>query len=341
MDAIKAGKKNAERVRRFLKAHKLMAKNYDVYRKGNFIYFPVSNVKGREISAIRGMGGVRASAGFKRLERSAYRELLLERLGRRRYDNATKSYDILGNIAVIDADSGALARRIAGAVMETNSSVETVIRKIGAVKGRYRRRRYGHVAGRRNYIATYRENGALMRFDVRKSFFSPRLSYERSRIAALAKEGEQVIVMFAGVGPFALVLAKAHPHSKIVAIELNRYAYNEMLSNIRLNKARNVIPVLGDVNRQAAMYRHFADRIIMPLPKDSHSFLGAALTAARKGCIVHYYAFEEAEGAYEKQISVLRSFFDSKKRKIRILNMRIVRPYSAHEVEIVLDFRIL
>ena len=42
---------------------------------------------------------------------------------------------------------------------------------------------------------------------------------------------------FAGVGPFAIEIAKSHPRASVLAIELNPSAYGYMLKNIRLNKA--------------------------------------------------------------------------------------------------------
>lgn len=269
----------------------------------------------------------------------SYRETLRGLLGEKRYAEATKSYDILGNIAIIDA-KGATAKKIAKAVMATNKNVETVLRKGGAISGRYRTRKYHYVAGKRNFIARYRENNSVFEFDVRKAYFSARLAYERRRIINQVRNGERVMVMFAGVGPFAIEIAKAKKKTKVVAIELNKYAYRYMLDNIRINKTPNVTPILGDVKKVAEKYYNFADRIIMPLPKDSYSFLGSALEVAKRGCVIHYYAFGESKKAFEQHSKKLIEFFQRHKRGARIVGKRVVRPYSATEVEIVLDAKI-
>lgn len=268
---------------------------------------------------------------------TTYRERLLEELGKKKYEELTKSFEVLGNIAVIDVE-GSLAKKVARIIMETHRNVETVLRKGGAVKGRYRLRRYVFVAGKRNYTAEYNENGASFAFDVRKVFFSPRLAYERKRIADLCRNGEHVVVMFAGIGPFAIEIAKRNKDSKIVAIELNREGYRHMLENIRRNKVTNVAPVLGDAGKTLPKYRNFADRIIMPLPMDSYNFLKNAFAMAGKRCMIHYYTFVEDGGEAERR--KLAGFAREQRRGFRIVSTRVVRPYSSKISEIVIDFEV-
>ena len=267
----------------------------------------------------------------------SYRGMLRQMLSREEYENATKSYDVFGNIAIIDS-SGNAAKKIAKAVMLANKNVETVLRKKGAVEGEYRIRAFGYVLGKKNYLVKYRENGAVFEFDLRKTFFSSRLAYERQRIVQQVGDKENVIVMFAGVGPFAIEIAKHHRNCKVIAIELNKNAYAYMLKNIKANKTVNVVPELGDVKKVARKYAGFADRIIMPLPKDTYRFLPEVLEVAGKRCIVHYYAFGKIEDAFSTHTAKLRNFFVDKKRSFRVLGKRVVRPYSAREIEIVLDF---
>lgn len=270
------------------------------------------------------------------LERASYRDELRRAFGSR-YEEITKSYDVLGNIAIVEG-TRADARKKARIIMGINRNVRTVVRKMGAVSGKYRTRKYEYVAGERGFEATYRENNCLFRFDIRKTFFSPRLAFERDRITRMSRDGENVIVMFAGMGPFAIELARKNKSSKIVAMELNRDSYKYMLGNIALNKAHNVMPELGDVKKLAKKHKGFADRIIMPLPMESRKYLDAVAFAAAKGCVVHYYAFGDIGNPYKRPEEMLKRFFAGKRRRPRIIGRRIVRPYSAMESEVVLDF---
>jgi tRNA (guanine37-N1)-methyltransferase len=272
-----------------------------------------------------------------RRETPSYRELLAAKIGEKRYKEISKGFDVLGNIAIIDADKS-VAGKVARIVMDTHKSVETVLRKGGPVSGRYRTRKYVFVLGKKNYTARYNENGASFVFDVRKVYFSPRLAYERKRITDLSKDGESVVVMFAGIGPFAIEIAKKNKKSKIIAIELNKMGYKYAIQNIRINKTDNVTPILGDAAKPPKKYKNFADRIIMPLPMDSYRFLESAFAMAGKRCIVHYYAFVDDEG--DEEIVKVKKFSIRHGRKFKLLGKRIVRPYSARTTEIVLDFEI-
>jgi len=269
---------------------------------------------------------------------SDYRELLRKGL-KDKYDSAVRGYDVLGSIAII-GEQGRKGRIIADAVMKVNKNVRTVVSKAGAVKGRYRKRDFEFVSGERNFIADYKENGCTFRFDIRKTFFSPRLSFERKRITELSKDNEHVIVMFAGVGPFAIEIAKRNRGSEIIAVELNRDSYKYMLDNIRINKTVNVRAVLGDAKGVVEGMADWADRIVMPLPMSADKFLESAITAARNGCIIHYYSFGNSADPFSESGRTARELAKSMGFAARVVGKRVVRPYSKDTSEIVLDIRI-
>jgi tRNA (guanine37-N1)-methyltransferase len=250
-----------------------------------------------------------------------------------------QSYDILGSIAIIEFE-GTGKRELAFAkhLLKLHKNVETVIAKAGAVKGKYRTRKFRHVAGKRNFIALYKENGCTFRFDVRKTFFSNRLSFERSRINSLVKDGENVMVMFAGVGPFAIEIAKYHKKANVVGIELNSYACRMFKENIKLNKLGNVTVEEGDVKKLSKKYKGFADRIIMPLPWESTKYIDDALVVAKKSAVVHLYAFGPNESAYNDITKKIREHAKQKGYNVKILFKRVVRTYSSREIEAVVDY---
>ncbi len=251
-------------------------------------------------------------------------------------------YDTMGSIAVCDMKGMARADKLHAAhvLLSRNKHLATVLEKAGAVTGRYRTRRFRYVAGARNYMARHRENGCVFVFDVRKAFFSPRLSYERGRVAALVKGGENVIVMFAGVGPFAIEIAKAHSDAHVVAIELNRSAYAYMTANIKLNRLNNLEPVLGDVRRVSRIYSGSATRVVMPLPASSLSFLDEALEVSGRRSVVHLYSFGQRDTAIDTLVEIVKRHAEARGYAARRLFGRVVTDYSASEVEVVLDYGI-
>ena len=249
----------------------------------------------------------------------------------------SKSYDIVGNIAVIDSNPK-YAKKLAAQVMKTNKNVETVLRKGGAISGEFRTRKHIYVAGKRNYVAEYKENGCTFKVDLRKCFFSTRLAFERQRITNLAKDGESVLVMFSGVGPFAIEIAKKNKRSRVIGVELNADAHEYALKNIALNKTPNVTAINADVKEFAKRNKAIADRIIMPLPMDASNFLDCVYKTAKDGCTVHYYAFGDTDTVSADECKRLEDYFSKLSSSIKVIGIRKVRPYSSHSIEIAIDF---
>ncbi len=337
MIALKVEAKNAQSAIAFLKKKSLLDRGFKIFRKGQLVYLPLSN-KNHSDKPEKGIAGLAKRLGgemteerFRKADRNPIPAVPAF------YEKASRGYDLLGNIAIIDAEPKA-AKKVAKAVMLNNKNVETVVRKAGAVSGKYRTRKYAHVIGRRNYTATYRENGCIFEFDIRKTFFSQRLSYERKRIADASRGKENVMVMFAGVGPFAIEIAKHNRLANVIGIELNRYAYGAMKRNIELNGTANAEAIYGDVRKEVKRYENWADRVVMPLPMSSNAFLEEAASAARNGCRVHYYTFGGKDTAFEDAKAQIREFFSKQGTRARFAFGREVRPYSAREIEIVIDF---
>lgn len=339
MLGIKVKRENAEAVRRLLGRNGRLDTTHTILRRNTFIYIPLGGKPDKKtVKKLRELGAEKVNRIFTpQRKRTGYKELL-KKLGKGQQDEMSRGYDLFGSIAVIDVSPG-LAKKAAAALLKTNKNVRTVLRKGSAVTGRYRTRRFYYVAGKKNYTADYKENGCRFRFDVRDVFFSTRLAFERKRITDLVRNGENVVVMFAGVGPYAIEIAKARRGCAVVAIELNRKAHKHMIENIRLNSVANVVPVLGDVKKVAKRYNSFADRIIMPLPKDASEFLGEVLVVAKDRCKVHYYTFCDAN-RIEEVTEKTGAFFKERGWTFRPIGKRIVRPYSSSEIEIVLDFLI-
>jgi tRNA (guanine37-N1)-methyltransferase len=339
---IKVGNIHAEMVKKALLKSGLLDRGSLAQNIDGFTYFPVLGIGSKNIkNLLKSYDAELVDITAKKADKFEYYVLLKEALG----INADKigiGYDKLGNIAVVEPRNTERKKVVALArcIIKANPGIETVLAKAGPVYGEYRKRRLSYVYGRRTFIATYKENGCMFRFDTRRTFFSTRLAYERKRISDSVKKKENIVVMFAGFGPFAIEIAKAHKDCSIVGIELNRYAYTQMVKNIDMNKTYNVTAVLGDVKEKAVKYKNFADRVIMPLPKDSTGFLDQALAVARDKCVVHFYSFVSIDGGKEKLMNLIRKHAKDNLYNVKFLLTRSVRPYSKEEEEIVLDYRI-
>jgi tRNA (guanine37-N1)-methyltransferase len=137
------------------------------------------------------------------------------------------SYDILGNTAITKFPEGTSKRdkkKFADKLLQEQKVIKTVLEKNAKIKGRLRKLSTEFVAGENTKEVLYRENNCVFRFNVDETYFSPRLSNERKEIASKIKKDEIVLVMFAGVAPYSVVIAKNSKAKKVFSNELNRQA---------------------------------------------------------------------------------------------------------------------
>ncbi|RLJ00350.1 MAG: class I SAM-dependent methyltransferase family protein, partial [Candidatus Aenigmatarchaeota archaeon] len=179
------------------------------------------------------------------------KDVLKDKLSEPELRAVRRGFDIVGDIAIIEVPDELSEKEdiVADAIKKVCKNVRTVLRKMGERKGKYRLREFKILSGD-GTETTHREYGYELRLDVTKVYFSPREAEERQRIAKMVKSNESVLVMFAGIGPYAIAIAKKQPNiKKVYAIEINPYAYRYMVENIRINKLSDkIVPILGDVS---------------------------------------------------------------------------------------------
>ncbi|MBI4399219.1 class I SAM-dependent methyltransferase family protein [Candidatus Micrarchaeota archaeon] len=331
---VKIPKKHAQETREKLISLDLI----DLFHKpkaiGNFVYFPV-------VTKPKNYKTTFAQLTKRDLKPNNLKEALKNSLNDKEIEHLTSSFDIIGDIAILEVADELKKKEetIAKAITEVNKSIKVVLAKEGKREGVFRLRKLRHIFGEKRTVTVHKENNCRFKLDVAKAYFSPRLVFERSRIAGLIKSGETVVVMFAGVGPFAIILAKNNPSSNVFAIELNPHAFRYMKDNVSLNKCTNVTPVFGDVKKLVPnKFINFADRVLMPLPKGAEAFLKEAFLAAKKNCIIHLYTFANERDPFSKAIEKIKKEAKRMKRKVKIINKRAVKPYAPYIVQIVIDF---
>lgn len=258
------------------------------------------------------------------------------------------SYEIVGDIAImrLPIASIELAQNIAPAIMDVHRNLRAVFLQVSPVVGDFRLRRLLHVAGENRTITVHKESGCLFAVDVEKCYFSPRLSYERLRIARLVKPCEVVVNMFAGVGCFSILIAKHEKSAKVFSIDVNPVANHFTHENLRLNRVyRQVFPVLGD-SREIVKNKlqRSADRVIMPLPEKALEYLLSAVSALKpSGGWIHYYDFEHAtklENPVDKTKVRVAERLAKLDTKFVIPLARVVRPTGPNWYQVVLDIHV-
>lgn len=230
-----------------------------------------------------------------------------------------KSFDVVGDIALMKLDDALLPYRVAigEALMKVTPNIRAVFLD-GGVKGEFRIRDLEKVAGTGTSEVIHRESGVRMMTDPSKVYFNPRLATERERVASLVGDGEVVVDMFAGVAPFGTVICRHARPFVVYSIDLNPECERFMRENARLNHIGNMECIIGDA-AEAVGRLPKADRIIMNLPQMADLFLDSALRALRPSGTIHLYKIMERADLDSFQDGVVKRMADEG------LGMRFVR----------------
>lgn len=206
----------------------------------------------------------------------------------------TSSFDTIGGIVIMRIPETLIDKKhvIGNTILNNIKSVRSVYMQTSPVAGDHRTRKLELIAGDDNPITFYKEYGCRFKVDVRQTYFSPRLSTERFRIAMLASENEVITNMFAGVGTFSIIICKYQNVKRIYNVDINRVAHELSIFNSKLNKMEEKIECLcGDakeiVNRDIVGRSH---RVLMPLPELARSFVVDAVNCLKEERgIIHYF----------------------------------------------------
>jgi tRNA (guanine37-N1)-methyltransferase len=317
--SVAVPKKKAEPIRRRLLAQGILRKDLHIQSDSRNVYLPVN----QRVD----VGYPVDTRDFVELEENITDYRVLVDVPEELRDRLPSSFDVVGSIAVVKMSEEALphARDIGKAIMATQKSVKTVCLDSGVVD-EHRTRSVKVIAGEKTTETAHREYGLVFRMDIAKVFFSPRLSTERETVADQVQPGEVVVDMFAGIGPFSLMIARSRSPKVVYAIDVNPDAVRYLEENIRLNKAGSVVPILGDARDEIAKLET-ADRIIMNLPHHAWDFLPDAVRALRPGGTVHYFEIME-EDDLERRLGDLKDVAVREGRVLKVLACRKVKSYS-------------
>lgn len=317
---IRVPKNEGERTRRGLIELGAVDKNLKIKREDDDVLIPL----------LRRVEGYEAGIGD-------FEEVILERspaeiLG------FSPAYEQIGDIAIIDRQQ-VQAERVAQVLLKQNR-IKTVLQAETSVTGEFRTRSVSILAGERRTETLYRENECRYLLDLSKVYFTPRLSTERARIAAQIRNGDTVVDMFAGVGPFCILIAKKSPGAHVIAIDKNPDAVRYLKENIKLNRVRNVDIREGDA-RDALKDVSGADHVIMNLPHSALEFLDAAFRILKNGGVIHFYAIAHENDLFDSILTRIEDIAGHSGLQIVPLDKRIVRPYAPYQFNICIDFRVI
>ena len=257
-----------------------------------------------------------------------------------------KGYDIIGKIAIVkfaDKTKANEKKKLAKILLKEHKSILTVLEKAGKVKGRLRTIKTKFLAGINTKETMHKENACRFKLNVDDCYFSPRLSNERLEVARQIKKKDMVLVMFAGVAPYSIVIAKLAKPKKVISIELGKKCCEYGKQNIVLNKLTNTnIEIMqGDVKRiipKLAKKKQKFDKIVMARPQLKDTFLKQAFSVSKKGATVLYYDFGISA---DEILNKIKKEAGKAKKKIKVLKIKKAGEIAPYKYRWRVDLRTL
>lgn len=309
---------------------------FQVLREGEFLYFPVTKKYDGET--------VEKQLEKRIIKPTAvpFKEVLETILNKEELKLAKTAYEVVGGIAIIEIPESLQSKEkeIAKALLQSNPMIETVVKKSSKHEGVFRTQKMTVLAGKNTKVAQYKENNCIISYDIENVYFSARLSTERKRIMKQVQAGEEILVMFSGAAPYPCVLAKNTEAKEIIGIEINPKGHEYGLKNIKQNKLSNVQLFCGDVRTIAPQLHKTFDRIIMPLPKTAEEFLDVTLPLAKKGCVIHMYAFYHKD-EFSKATNEIDRYCKAQEREYEIISINKAGQHAPRTYRICVDFKLL
>lgn len=326
MIGLKVPKNEANHIRLILQEKNILNHNWKIRRSEDYVYLPLNQEPDDKILKELDLNSVDiVTIDFEELQKRprSMEDYLHGKIPPTKMDEFKKSFDIIGDVVILEIPEELEDEKyLIGEAALKFTRRKSVYRKKSEIKGIVRTRELEHLAGEDQSVTIHKEYDSKIMLDVKRVYFSPRLATERKIITDQVQNGEIIIDMFAGVGPFAINITRKH-NVHIYAIDINPHAIYYLKKNITLNKLQGRIePIQGDVAEVLKNINIKADRIIMNLPGTAYEFLPIAVEHLKTGGTLHYYQFSRdfkdpmkkiEESAYPRGVEIL----DKRKVKSR------------------------
>jgi len=251
-------------------------------------------------------------------------------------DYSTPSYEVIGDIAVVSELAQTNEKDAVEGILHYNPNLKTILLKKDGLKGEFRLGDYKKLYGEETETI-HKEHGCRYRVDVTKAFFSEREATERGRVLESVEDNEKILVMFCGIAPYPVLLAK-NRDVDVIGIEKNPEAASYARENIELNNVEESVSIIeGDVSEVTSDLDGF-DRILMPSPTNAGEFLDEALDVSKNGTRVTLYGIAEKDDLFGDFVDLIFKKVRENSFKAEISDRRVVSDYSPHQSKIAVDF---
>jgi len=280
---------------------------------------------------------------------------------------APSSWAVVGDVILVSFPEDCPDRAAVGdALLDVHGNADTVLAR-GGITGETRTPDVEVVAGAGDTETVHVEHGTRYALDLAEVMFAPGNQAERVRMGEIVGDDERVLDMFAGVGYFALPMARAG--ADVVAVEKNPVAFRYLAENAQLNDvAANVECVLGDCREYDGTG---FDRVVMgyydsvgghsvvdqrettsmangetrPVSDGDASaredaYLGRAFDALGDGGVVHVHTTSPEARFPERARSRVEAIAAEHGASVSVADARVVKSHSEGVVHGVLDVEV-
>ncbi|EFJ46503.1 hypothetical protein VOLCADRAFT_81828 [Volvox carteri f. nagariensis] len=150
--------------------------------------------------------------------------------------DAPSSFETIGHIAHLNLRDEQLPYRhlIGTVLLDKNPHLKTVVNKLGSIENQYRVFEMEVIAGEKKLETEVTQHGARFRLDFSQVYWNSRLESEHLRLVSSFQQGQVLVDMMAGIGPFAIPAAQKG--LTVYANDLNPRSAHYLAVNARLNR---------------------------------------------------------------------------------------------------------
>lgn len=253
-------------------------------------------------------------------------------------DLSIPSYERIGDIVLISELDDISEEEAVEAVLEHNPGLDSILLKEENLSGEFRVGGYRKLYGEETETI-HREHGVRLKVDPTKMFFSEREGTERKRIFESIADGEDVLVMFSGAGPFPVTIGKDSEASKIVGIEKNPKAVKYAKENVELNNLDNIEILQGDVREICPELGKF-DHVLMPSPTNALEFIGEALKCVENEGRLVVYSVSDRDDLYRPVIEEVEEEASNQGLSVEVVERRVTADFSPSKRKVAVEFRV-
>jgi tRNA wybutosine-synthesizing protein 2 len=274
-------------------------------------------------------------------------------------ERAPGSWAVVGSVILVAVADCPRPAEFGEALLATHGGVDTVLAREG-IDGTHREPEVRVLAGEGDTETVHREHGTEYALDLAAVMFSPGNKAERRRMGEVVETGEAVLDMFAGVGYFALPMARAG--ARVTAVERNPAAFEYLLENsVRNGVTDRVAAYRGDCREVVPELGAF-DRVVMGFydatapagseagagddaggtegAADGFRYLPTALDAVREGGTVHAHEVTPNALVPDRPVERVERAADGVGRRVEAADVREVKGYSEGVTHVVVDARV-